>query len=183
MEAIVLAALELRVLLYPDPPVWPVAQEVLWRNRSFLGILPIWVWKTNNGLPIPNLFSFPFQRRSTNAFLLHCSSSRCMMLANLCSSSSHRVANRIASDSFSFRRSRTCMRKLGTWNSIGIIASNPNANRNGVVRMLVLYVVRYAQSALCSLVSQSVRFSLTIFRRMFCSVLFVDWANPLACGQ
>ena len=27
-------------------------------------------------------------------------------------------------------------------------ASNPNANRNGVVRILVLYVVRYAHSAL-----------------------------------
>ena len=152
------------------------------RNRNFPGMFPIRVWNSRTGFPTSNSFSLPRRCRSTNAFLLLCSSSSCNKLAIRFSSNSSNVASRIRSDSFSLKRSFTWIRKLGIWNSTGITASKPNASRNGVVRMLVLYVVRYAQSALYSFVSQSVRFSLTIFRRMFCRVLFVDSASPLACG-
>ena len=144
------------------------------RNCSFLGMLPLQVSNSRTGFPILNSFSLPRWCRSTNAFLLCCSKSSYSKLAIRFSSNSHNVSSQIFSDSFSLRRSFTWILRLGIWNSIGITASIPNANRNGVVRMLVLYVVRYAHSVLCSFVSQSVRFSLTIFRRIFCKVLLVD---------
>ena len=48
--------------------------------------------------------------------------------------------------------------------------------------MLILNVVQYAHSAIWSLSSQSVQFSLTIFFRIVYRILLVDSANPFACG-
>ena len=111
------------------------------RNRSFPSMLPIRAWNTRTSFPILNSFSLALRCRSTNAFRLRCSSSSCNKLDIRFSSNLYNVASRIFSDSFSLRRSLTWIRKLGIWNSTGITASNPNANQDGVVQMLVLYVV------------------------------------------
>ena len=112
---------------------------------------------------MPKSFSLPCLCRSTKAFHRLCSNSNCNRLNILCSSNSHSVSNRIFSDSFSLNRSRTWLCKFGIWNSIGMTASSPNANRNGVVRILVLHPVWYAHSALCNLVSESAGSHLQFF--------------------
>ena len=143
-------------------------------------MLPIRVWNTKTSFSISNP-SLPFQCRLTNVVLRRYSNSICTKLSIRCSSSSHNFSNRTHSNSCPLSYSRTCTRKLEIWNSIGMTDSNLNARSNCVDQMLVLYVIPYAHNVLCSVVSQSIRFSFTIFFSIFYNVLFVDSAKPFAC--
>ena len=136
-------------------------------NHSFPSICLIRVWNTMTTFPTFNNFSLVPRCRSTNAFRQCCSCSKIAMLWTLASPSLRSCCKRVCSNYRSGRRSPTCIHKIRTWNSTTITASSPNASRNGVNWILVFKLVWYAHRALCSLVSQSVRFSLTIFFKMF----------------
>ena len=96
------------IVLLGYPERWTVH-----RNRNFPAMFPIRVWNSSTGFPTSNSFSLPRRCRSTNAFLLLCSSSSCNKLAVRFSSNSNNVASRIRSDYFPLKRSFTWIRKLG----------------------------------------------------------------------
>ena len=81
---------------------------------------PIFVWNIKTDLPISNNFSLLFQCWSTNAFIFRCFCSKCHITWSRLSSSSGNYSFRICSDFSSSKRSETCTRKLGVWNSMGM---------------------------------------------------------------
>ena len=112
------------------------------RNRNFLGIAPSRVWKTSTGFLRVSAFSVPLRCRSTKALCCHCRCSSWAILTNRCSPSSRSCSSRYCSDWDSGSVSLTWTWRLGTWNSIDMTSSKPNAFWNGVDSMLVLNVVR-----------------------------------------
>ena len=145
-------------------------------------MIPIRIWNNKTTLPMSNCRSFPFWCLLTNAFWRFCSCSKCQILRNHSWPSTSSCFDHICSKVVSSNLSLTCTQRFSTQNSMGIMASNPKVSRNGIHWMIILKVVLYAQSALWILVSHSVLFSLTIFFSLFYNVLFVNSANPFACG-
>ena len=108
------------------------------RNRNFPGIGPMCVWKTSTAFPTLKSFSRVPRCRSTNALRRHYSCSNMAMLRTRASPSSRSCCSQICSDWPSDSLSCTWIRKLGTWNSMGITTSNPYARRKGVDCILIL---------------------------------------------
>ena len=105
----------------------------------------------------------------------HCSCSKIAILWTIFSPSSKSFCSRTAS-TLSLSRIWTC--RLETWHLIGMTTASLNSSLTGVDWILVLKLVQYAHRVLWSFVFHSVQFSLTIFFRIFCKVLFVDSASP-----
>ena len=123
-------------------------------NWSLLGIEPIFVWNTNTSFPISNIFSFCFRRRSTNVFVCLCFCSNAHRAWSQLSSNTNQFSFLTHSDCSSSNLLVIWTRSVRIWNSTGITTSSPNAIRNRVDLITVLYEVRYAHKALWSFWSQ-----------------------------
>ena len=156
-------------------PRWNVPLKVsiiqngsIHRNWSFLGINPSHVWNTRTDVPTSNDFLVSRRCRSTKAFLCRHPCSSCVWLVNWSSPISSICSSLFYSDTDSDNHLVIWTHKLGTWNSIGMTASSPNASRNRVDWILILKLVWYAQRALYNFVSQSIWFALMFFFKILC---------------
>ena len=155
--------------------------NISWRNEKenatyYLFLMTRCFWKTSTRFTSGNDFSIPLRWRSTKAFRCRCPCSRWAMLAILCSPSSSSCSSCFCSYGDSGIRSVNSTRRLGTWNSIGMTASNPNVIQKRVDCMLVLNVVRYTRvhSGVCHPNSFGFR------SRSFWgwSAIFYSWIQP-----
>ena len=95
-----------------------------------------------------NWHSLPFWCLSTNAFQRFWSHSKFQILRNCSSSSTRSCFDQIFSDDVSSNCCLTYIRRLGTWNSIGITTSNPKFTQNDADWMLDVTLVLYTHNGI-----------------------------------